>query len=122
MCGRLQILSNKFFNYNEIIGYIDHALLVKFQNSSASSKNPAAKLMTQPSISITPLPRTTSQTPLSGSGSSSKPGGKNTFVICEICDGYIKVNNRLTVGVSLLLMIDNYYKYYYYYCLINSFN
>ncbi|XP_015586017.1 MOG interacting and ectopic P-granules protein 1 isoform X2 [Cephus cinctus] len=61
-----------------------------FQNTSASSKNPAAKLLSQPSISITPLPRTTSQTPSPGSGSSSKPGGKNTFVICEICDGYIK--------------------------------
>lgn len=44
----------------------------------------------QPSISITPLPRTTSATP---SASSSKPGdssSKNSFVICEICDGYIK--------------------------------
>ncbi|XP_012285171.1 uncharacterized protein LOC105702281 isoform X2 [Orussus abietinus] len=61
-----------------------------FQNTSSSSKNPTAKLLSQPSISITPLPRTTSQTPISGSGSSAKPGGKNTFVICEICDGYIK--------------------------------
>ncbi|XP_011314063.1 uncharacterized protein MEP-1 [Fopius arisanus] len=62
-----------------------------FQNTSiTASKNPAAKLLSQPSISITPLPRTTTQAPISGSGSSSKPGGKNTFVICEICDGYIK--------------------------------
>ncbi|XP_033223606.1 uncharacterized protein LOC117177187 isoform X2 [Belonocnema kinseyi] len=62
-----------------------------FQNSPTNSKNPTAKLLSQPSISITPLPRTTSQTPVSGSGSSSKPaGGKSTFVICEICDGYIK--------------------------------
>ncbi|XP_015121674.1 uncharacterized protein LOC107044343 [Diachasma alloeum] len=62
-----------------------------FQNTSiTASKNPAAKLLSQPSISITPLPRTTTQAPISGSGSSSKPGGKNSFVICEICDGYIK--------------------------------
>ncbi|XP_012257110.2 uncharacterized protein LOC105686656 isoform X2 [Athalia rosae] len=61
-----------------------------FQNTSSSSKNPAAKLLSQPSISITPLPRSTSQTPNLGSGSSSKSSGKNTFVICEICDGYIK--------------------------------
>ncbi|CAL1675864.1 unnamed protein product [Lasius platythorax] len=61
-----------------------------FQNTTTSSKNPTAKLLSQPSISITPLPRTTSQTSIPGSGTSSKSGGKNTFVICEICDGYIK--------------------------------
>ncbi|KAL0111659.1 hypothetical protein PUN28_013088 [Cardiocondyla obscurior] len=60
------------------------------QNTSTNPKNPTAKLLSQPSISITPLPRTTSQTSIPGSGSSSKSGGKNTFVICEICDGYIK--------------------------------
>ncbi|XP_057664232.1 neurofilament heavy polypeptide-like isoform X1 [Diorhabda carinulata] len=63
------------------------------QNQS-SSKKPAQ----QPSISITPLPRntsssssTTSVTPVSSGGA--KPGdttSKNSFVICEICDGYIK--------------------------------
>ncbi|KAG7202336.1 hypothetical protein KM043_018665 [Ampulex compressa] len=61
-----------------------------FQNTTASQKNPTAKLLSQPSISITPLPRTTSQTTIPGSGTSSKSGGKSTFVICEICDGYIK--------------------------------
>ncbi|XP_050446684.1 uncharacterized protein LOC126849142 isoform X3 [Cataglyphis hispanica] len=60
------------------------------QNTTTSPKNPTAKLLSQPSISITPLPRTTSQTSIPGSGTSSKSGGKNTFVICEICDGYIK--------------------------------
>ncbi|KAG8038007.1 hypothetical protein G9C98_006332 [Cotesia typhae] len=59
-----------------------------FQNSSTCVKNPAAKLLSQPSISITPLPRTT-QAPISSSGSPSK-AGKTSFVICEICDGYIK--------------------------------
>ncbi|XP_043523606.1 uncharacterized protein LOC122535828 isoform X2 [Frieseomelitta varia] len=61
-----------------------------FQNTTASSKSPTAKLLSQPSISITPLPRTTSQTSIPGSGTSSKSGGRTTFVICEICDGYIK--------------------------------
>ncbi|XP_025157549.1 uncharacterized protein LOC105186617 isoform X2 [Harpegnathos saltator] len=61
-----------------------------FQNTSTSPKNPTAKLLSQPSISITPLPRTTSQTSIPGSGTSSKSGGKSSFVICEICDGYIK--------------------------------
>ncbi|XP_076685425.1 zinc finger protein MEP-1 isoform X4 [Andrena cerasifolii] len=61
-----------------------------FQNTTSSSKNPTAKLLSQPSISITPLPRTTSQSSIPGSGTSSKSGGKTTFVICEICDGYIK--------------------------------
>ncbi|XP_016918163.2 uncharacterized protein LOC108001607 isoform X3 [Apis cerana] len=60
------------------------------QNTTTSPKNPTAKLLNQPSISITPLPRTTSQTSIPGSGTSSKSGGKTTFVICEICDGYIK--------------------------------
>jgi hypothetical protein len=58
-------------------------------------KNPTAKLLSQPSISITPLPRTTPQPSVPGSGSQTKPGGKSTFVICEICDGYIKVNNDM---------------------------
>ncbi|KAK9722942.1 hypothetical protein QE152_g19420 [Popillia japonica] len=48
-----------------------------------------AKPMHQPSISITPLPRNTSapQMPASKPGDSNS---KNSFVICEICDGYIK--------------------------------
>ncbi|XP_022915716.2 MOG interacting and ectopic P-granules protein 1 isoform X1 [Onthophagus taurus] len=55
---------------------------------SAQNKS---KPVHQPSISITPLPRTTGGTPSTASGS--KPGdlnSKNSFVICEICDGYIK--------------------------------
>ncbi|XP_032688929.1 kinesin-related protein 4 isoform X2 [Odontomachus brunneus] len=60
------------------------------QNTTSNPKNPTAKLLSQPSISITPLPRTTSQTSIPGSGTSAKSGGKSSFVICEICDGYIK--------------------------------
>ncbi|XP_049780538.1 MOG interacting and ectopic P-granules protein 1 isoform X1 [Schistocerca cancellata] len=66
---------------------------------SANSKNPAAKLLQQPSISITPLPRQTTGVS-QGNTQNSKhpglpghpgtPGAKPTFVICEICDGYIK--------------------------------
>lgn len=67
-------------------------MLYIFQNTTTTPKNPTAKLLSQPSISITPLPRTTSQTSIPGSGSSSKSAVKNTFVICEICDGYIKVS------------------------------
>merc|ERR1719219_8348 len=59
-----------------------------------------------PSISITPLPgrnnpghkKTTSSSPSTSTSSITKPGqpgagqggGKGNFVICEICDGYIK--------------------------------
>ncbi|XP_014286535.1 MOG interacting and ectopic P-granules protein 1 isoform X1 [Halyomorpha halys] len=70
-------------------------------NAGSYSQNPAAvaaagataKLLQQPSISITPLPRqqgaTTATSALAKPG---RPPGsvKTTFVICEICDGYIK--------------------------------
>ncbi|XP_073839281.1 zinc finger protein MEP-1 [Musca autumnalis] len=67
--------------------------------NAASSKK---QLSTgQPSISITPLPRqtagaaaqspTTSKVPPAGMKPGQNPaGGKAQFVICEICDGYIK--------------------------------
>lgn len=67
-----------------------------FQNS----KGQTSKLQQQPSISITPLPRQPSGTPPAAHSTgmpagSNKPGdpsgGKATYVICEICDGYIKV-------------------------------
>lgn len=76
----------------------------------------AAKLLNQPSISITPLPR---QNPVPQQNSSStnsvinstgtaKVGkqvaaganNKNSFVVCEICDGYIKVSNLLITTLS----------------------
>jgi hypothetical protein len=79
----------------------------------------ANKVFSQPSISITPLPR---QTPIPQQGSTSnntvinstglgKAGkqppsaavvaagaanNKNSFVVCEICDGYIKVSTSFT--------------------------
>lgn len=71
--------------------------LILFQQQSAKSKS-----MNAPSISITPLPRTTAPSPRASTSASTqntpasqqaKPGdtnSKNSFVICEICDGYIK--------------------------------
>ncbi|KAM7358493.1 zinc finger protein MEP-1 isoform 1-T2 [Cochliomyia hominivorax] len=66
-------------------------------------QNPVGKKTTgQPSISITPLPRqaatgaagsspSTSKVPPPGMKPGQSPGGgKAQFVICEICDGYIK--------------------------------
>lgn len=58
---------------------------MQFQSQSPKNKNAH-----QPSISITPLPRASSATT---AHITSKPGdtnSKNSFVICEICDGYIK--------------------------------
>ncbi|KAJ1523260.1 hypothetical protein ONE63_001139 [Megalurothrips usitatus] len=65
-----------------------------------NSKGQASKLQQQPSISITPLPRQSSGTPpnahstgvATGANKPGNPssGGKATYVICEICDGYIK--------------------------------
>ncbi|KAG8238806.1 hypothetical protein J437_LFUL010520 [Ladona fulva] len=74
--------------------------------SAAGKLPPSTKLLQQPSISITPLPRqpaVTSSSPSthgsqhpasSATPNPNKPnqlGNKATFVICEICDGYIKV-------------------------------
>ncbi|KAL1517591.1 hypothetical protein ABEB36_001333 [Hypothenemus hampei] len=56
--------------------------------TTQGSQHTVKKPTNTPSISITPLPRGTTATP-----SASKPGdtsSKNSFVICEICDGYIK--------------------------------
>ncbi|XP_071442782.1 uncharacterized protein MEP-1 isoform X2 [Hetaerina americana] len=74
--------------------------------SAAGKLPPSTKLLQQPSISITPLPRQPAVTSSSAPGShgsqhaaaSATPnpnkqnqlGNKATFVICEICDGYIK--------------------------------
>ncbi|KAF6202031.1 hypothetical protein GE061_004427 [Apolygus lucorum] len=74
---------------------------------AAASAGATAKLLQQPSISITPLPRQSSSPAQSGGQATAqatppqnmpyvaKPGrpaggSKTTFVICEICDGYIK--------------------------------
>ncbi|XP_065208114.1 MOG interacting and ectopic P-granules protein 1-like isoform X2 [Planococcus citri] len=83
--------------------HLSGAQIYQTQNNKSQSSQPglaAAKLLNQPSISITPLPRqpsASSNNSKSGAGKSSnaamaasnKAGGGN-FVVCEICDGYIK--------------------------------
>lgn len=66
-------------------------------SKASASQSPTAKLLQQPSISITPLPRPTPPAPAPNAvppvNKPGRPAGtsKATFVICEICDGYIKV-------------------------------
>lgn len=67
--------------------------LFVFQNST--NKSNSGKSVQQPSISITPLPRqgsgtTITKTTPSSNSQNSDSSSKPTFVICEICDGYIK--------------------------------
>ncbi|XP_053684834.1 MOG interacting and ectopic P-granules protein 1 isoform X2 [Sabethes cyaneus] len=71
---------------------------------------PGMKPSQQPSISITPLPRQTNATNMAVAGALSKlqaagtsaikpgqnpVGSKTAFVVCEICDGYIKDLDQL---------------------------
>ncbi|GAB0099176.1 MOG interacting and ectopic P-granules protein 1 [Sergentomyia squamirostris] len=89
-----------------------NASMMQQVSSSLSTKNKG--LQQQPSISITPLPRqgSTTMTPAAlqaaaaaaaaAASKNLKPGqhpsgsgGKSTFVICEICDGYIKDLDQL---------------------------
>ncbi|XP_025836818.1 myb-like protein X isoform X2 [Agrilus planipennis] len=62
------------------------------QQAQQSQSTVKSKPVQQPSISITPLPRGSASSN-STSSTMLKPGdssSKNSFVICEICDGYIK--------------------------------
>ncbi|XP_073975733.1 zinc finger protein MEP-1 isoform X2 [Rhodnius prolixus] len=75
-----------------------NSLYPKGPSAAAVAANATAKLLQQPSISITPLPRQPTAPPVQQPSPQShlaKPGrppgsAKTTFVICEICDGYIK--------------------------------
>ncbi|CAL4078858.1 unnamed protein product, partial [Meganyctiphanes norvegica] len=77
---------------------------------SVQNKGGAGKSPQQPSISITPLPRGGSQqqpsAKSSSSGASATPtrdaSGKPSFVICEICDGYIKDLEQLRNHMNLI--------------------
>ncbi|KAK4877231.1 hypothetical protein RN001_009737 [Aquatica leii] len=85
----------------EMGGHIGHGVATAFLPNLSTTSNSLAiqqqqtsinktKSSQQPSISITPLPR---GTPAPGTPATAKPGdsnSKNSFVICEICDGYIK--------------------------------
>ncbi|KAL4717608.1 hypothetical protein ACJJTC_000757 [Scirpophaga incertulas] len=57
-------------------------------NSYQISNHSKSKSMHQPSISITPLPR--QPQPIQQPQTPNASSNKSTFVICEICDGYIK--------------------------------
>ncbi|XP_076066468.1 zinc finger protein MEP-1 isoform X8 [Oratosquilla oratoria] len=84
-----------------------HVVLQSVQSKGGSTKSPQ-----QPSISITPLPRnnqSSSATTKSSSSSSSNTNaasrdgsGKPSFVICEICDGYIKDLEQLRNHMNLI--------------------
>lgn len=60
-------------------------------NKSSTSKSSGST----PSISITPLPRQQQQAGIKPGQSPTTSGGKPQFVICEICDGYIKDLDQL---------------------------
>ena len=63
-------------------------------SSGKSSKNNNNSGST-PSISITPLPRQQQQAGIKPGQSPNASGSKPQFVICEICDGYIKDLDQL---------------------------
>ncbi|XP_045105521.1 MOG interacting and ectopic P-granules protein 1-like isoform X2 [Portunus trituberculatus] len=74
---------------------------------SVQSKGGNTKSPQQPSISITPLPRAGQQISQgSGNKGSSQgrgdSGGNPSFVICEICDGYIKDLEQLRNHMNLI--------------------
>jgi len=80
---------------------------------SVQNKGGAGKSPQQPSISITPLPRgggtqqqPTAKSSSSGASASATPtrdaSGKPSFVICEICDGYIKDLEQLRNHMNLI--------------------
>ncbi|XP_063851399.1 MOG interacting and ectopic P-granules protein 1-like isoform X2 [Scylla paramamosain] len=74
---------------------------------SVQSKGGNTKSPQQPSISITPLPRAGQQISQgSGTKGSSQgrgdSGGNPSFVICEICDGYIKDLEQLRNHMNLI--------------------
>lgn len=69
------------------------SFLSQMSNSSSSKSKSSGST---PSISITPLPRQQQQQAGIKPGQSpNASGGKPQFVICEICDGYIKDLDQL---------------------------
>jgi hypothetical protein len=67
-----------------------------FHSSLANASSSKSKSSSTPSISITPLPRQQQQQAGIKPGQSpNASGGKPQFVICEICDGYIKDLDQL---------------------------
>lgn len=73
------------------------SFLSSLTNAAASTtpKSSAKSSGSTPSISITPLPRQQQQQAAGMKPGQSPSGGKPQFVICEICDGYIKDLDQL---------------------------
>ncbi|CAH1712340.1 unnamed protein product [Chironomus riparius] len=73
------------------------SFLSSLTNAAASTTPKSTKSSgSTPSISITPLPRQQQQQQAAGMKPGQSPsGGKPQFVICEICDGYIKDLDQL---------------------------
>lgn len=73
------------------------SFLSSLTNAAASTTPKSSKSSgSTPSISITPLPRQQQQQQAAGMKPGQSPsGGKPQFVICEICDGYIKDLDQL---------------------------
>ncbi|XP_069971715.1 MOG interacting and ectopic P-granules protein 1 [Penaeus vannamei] len=71
---------------------------------SVQSKAGNTKSPQQPSISITPLPRAgqQAQSVSKGATPTRDSSGKPSFVICEICDGYIKDLEQLRNHMNLI--------------------
>lgn len=69
-----------------------NSFLPSLTNASSSKSKSSGST---PSISITPLPRQQQQAGIKPGQSPNSSGGKPQFVICEICDGYIKDLDQL---------------------------
>lgn len=82
---------------------------------SSSSKNKSSG--STPSISITPLPRQQSQAGIKPGQSPNASGSKPQFVICEICDGYIKDLDQLRNHMQWIHKVK--VSYYVRYCSFN---
>lgn len=74
-------------------GAVGNSFLPTLAGSSSTNKNKSSG--STPSISITPLPRQQQQAGIKPGQSPNSSGGKPQFVICEICDGYIKDLDQL---------------------------
>lgn len=98
---------DKIFNVQYLFLYYLYTFLNSLQYFCFQQNTNSTKTVQQPSISITPLPRsfpstnpqsafvstlstTKSQQQTQPTVSRSQSNHKPTFVICEICDGYIK--------------------------------
>lgn len=87
--------------------------ILYFQSASQQMVNRNSKPGNQPSISITPLPRQSSGSAnavalsaAQAQAQAKQQGGKTSFVICEICDGYIKVMlMKLKSYITLIIYI-----------------